>query len=213
MMKEEGDQSMAFCNECGAEIPVNNKFCNECGTPIPNTGADDPAVVVPATQAEAYGNAQPAPVSANASTPPAPSPPTAVKNIQPPPVNAGFAGSKTSPPAAPGPVSAFPQPVNTTQGVISVGGYVGTLILFSIPIVGWIACIIMAIVAKNQNRRNLARAMLIIIIIMIAISVVFYFILGWIWEVILEYAQGYVEGATGGLFSGFGFGSLFDAAD
>ena len=213
---------MAFCTECGTNNPGNNVFCTECGKPLPNTGSGDSAVVIPAAQTEAYGGAPPVPGSANTITPPLPPTPPApapgsantytppppvpfpaVNNIQSPPPNAGFAGSKT------------PQPVNTSvHGVISVGGYVGTLILFSIPIIGWIACIIMAIVAKNPNRRNFARAMLIITIIMIAISVVLYFILGWIWEVILEYAQGYVEDATGGFFSDIGgFGNLFGAAD
>ena len=244
---------MAFCNECGAEIPLNNKFCSECGKPVPELNSPEeqaqpsgppPAVIPPApasavpiaatatTQAINSGQ-QPAPGASDASVfpaiqpelsggaPPAPVPPPVVNNIQPQPANAGFAGS-TSQPSAPRPVNTYPQQVNTypqavntsAQNVISVGGYVGTLILFSIPIIGWIICIIMAIVAKNPNRRNFARAMLILIIIMIVISVIFYFILGWIWEVILEYAQGYVEGVTGGLFSDFGgFGDLFDVAD
>ena len=61
----------------------------------------------------------------------------------------------------------------------------------------------MAFTAKNQNRRNFARAMLIFLIIGLVMSVILYFLLSWISEVIIEY---YINEAGGilGEFSGFG---------
>ena len=253
---------MAFCNDCGAEIPVNNKFCTECGKPIGESVADgavqpdpapgtiypdseQPGAVYPgSTQAVTVQSVQAAenepnleaglpfgPQTANtvpsaprpaiqqpentsvagSMVPPQPQPGNAAQQTQQP-VNTGFAGAGAQASSPARPVNTFPQPVNpvnpATHGVIGVGGYVGLMILFGIPVVGWIICIIMANVSKNLNRRNFARATLILIVIMIALSVVMYFIIGWIWEVFLEYAQGYTGEASGGLFSGFG--NLFD---
>ena len=82
--------------------------------------------------------------------------------------------------------------------MISTAGYIGMMILFSIPIVGWLACVIMAFAAKNLNRRNFARAMIIVVMIMIVISIALYFVIGWVWEVIRESVSGYTTGITGG---------------
>ena len=41
---------------------------------------------------------------------------------------------------------------------ISMGGYLGYQILFSIPVVGFICLIIFAIGAKNVNKKNFARS-------------------------------------------------------
>ena len=260
---------MAFCNECGAEIVLNNKFCNECGKPVVETDAgspvpvsdqaayDQPAYDQPATYDQqaydqpaydqtavydqqaaqqpisgpaAYDQAVQQPVSGPAAYEPA-----SGQAVQPvmgqaassqavtaaQPGNTGFIPppapepgnvSKPSPQPAPRPVNVSPQQANpATQGVISIGGFVGMLILFSIPIIGWIICIIVSIAAKNRNRRNFARAMLIITIIMIVISVILYFVVGWIWEMFLGTIQGYIDDFTGGLFPDFGdFGGLFD---
>ena len=57
--------------------------------------------------------------------------------------------------------------------VISSWGYVGSLILMGLPIVGFIITIVWAAGgASNQNRRNLARAYLLILAITIGIMVV-----------------------------------------
>ena len=50
---------------------------------------------------------------------------------------------------------------NPTEQVVSVWKYFGMTLLYFIPIVGLIACIVMSIVAKNKNVKNHARGMLI----------------------------------------------------
>lgn len=48
---------------------------------------------------------------------------------------------------------------------ISMWGYFGYQILFSIPVIGWIFIIIFAISANNHNLRNFARSQFCILII------------------------------------------------
>ena len=69
---------------------------------------------------------------------------------------------------------------------ISMWGYFGYEILFSIPVVGFILLIVFAITAKNQNVKNFARSyfcFLILAVIIIAILA--------------------ATGAIGALFGGF----------
>jgi amino acid transporter len=152
---------MAFCTECGANVPDGIKFCTECGKPM---SAPIPVMAAPAG---AYA-AQPAqPVQQQ------PQP-------IPPPMYA----------AQQAPVSQ-PMPAAGTDAAVSTWGYIGMLILFSLPLVGWIACIVMAGVAKNKNRRNLAKAMLVLLVIGVILSITCGVLFSWVWEVVLEYAQGY----------------------
>ncbi len=66
-----------------------------------------------------------------------------------------------------------PPPKGSPYAVIGTLGYVGTFLVLSIPIVGLILMIVWATGgAKNQNRRNLARAMLVFLIISLVISII-----------------------------------------
>lgn len=82
---------------------------------------------------------------------------------------------------------------------MGTGAYFGTMLLFCIPVIGWVACIIMAFAGNAQNRKNFARAMLIFIIIGLAFSVALYFVAGWVWEVLAEYAVETARSGLGGL--------------
>ena len=62
----------------------------------------------------------------------------------------------------------------------SLGAFFGLIVLFSIPIIGWIACIILAFAPKNKNIKNYARAKLIWIGIGIAVTVAFCVFLSWL---------------------------------
>ncbi len=48
---------------------------------------------------------------------------------------------------------------------ISMWGYFGYQILFSIPIIGWICIIVFALTASNQNLKNFARSQFCIFIL------------------------------------------------
>lgn len=64
--------------------------------------------------------------------------------------------------------------------------YIGLLILFAIPVIGWISCIIMAFAAGNKNIRNYARAVLILAIIGIVLTLVAYFMFAWVFASIVD---------------------------
>jgi hypothetical protein len=55
-------------------------------------------------------------------------------------------------------------------------------ILFVLPIIGQLACIIMAFAAKNYNRRHYARSVLIMIAIGIVLAAAAFAVLTWIFN-------------------------------
>ena len=81
-------------------------------------------------------------------------------------------------PAPPQPPAYIPladtePPKGSRYAVISTAGYFGTILLFSLPLIGLIFCIVFACGGtKNRNRRNLAKAYLIFMIIALVLSVI-----------------------------------------
>jgi amino acid transporter len=145
------------------------------------------------------GKTEPAPAMA-ATAPQAPPP------VQPP-VQAAVYHATPQPAYADG-----EPPKDSPYAVVGTGGFIGTMLLFCIPVIGWIACIIMAFAAKNRNRRNFARAMPVFLIIGLILSVALYFVFSWIWSAAAEYMQQYINEATGGLgndLGGLGLDGLF----
>ena len=64
-------------------------------------------------------------------------------------------------------------PKGSRYAVISLWGYLGTYLLLSIPVVGLILTLVWAFGgAHNQNRRNLARAMLLAYAIVVVLYLV-----------------------------------------
>ena len=53
---------------------------------------------------------------------------------------------------------------------VSTGIFFGLMFLFSLPILGWLICLIMAFASKNKNIKHFARAMLIWLIIALVIG-------------------------------------------
>jgi hypothetical protein len=182
---------MAFCTECGATIPDNVKFCTECGATVVaavTQPAEVPvAVAIPETSEPVYAPppVQAIPVQQRPIQPP-------VSRPAPPPNYAGY-GSGDAPPA-----------YGSPYAVMGVGAYIGAMILFCIPIIGWLACIVMAFVAKNQNRRNLARATLVFLVIGAIIGAVLYFVFNWLAAAITAYINEYISEVTGSTFGELG---------
>ena len=56
---------------------------------------------------------------------------------------------------------------------ISMWGYFGYHILFSIPLIGWIIVIVFAITAPNQYLKNFARSQFCLLIIALVATVIF----------------------------------------
>ncbi len=157
------------------------RFCTECGKEI----ADGVAFCTECgTKFEAN---EPKLVSA---PPPVTQSPVAQVNTQP----------SYSPPVA-----------DNQNKVISTGLYIGLMILFAVPIIGFIACIIMAFTAKNKNIKNYARATLIWMII----AFVLLAILIAIASILVNTLTDYINQMTDGQFGEFGdfFGQFSEIKD
>lgn len=67
--------------------------------------------------------------------------------------------------------------IDPRLAVLGTGGFIGSFILFSIPLIGWLACLICALGGcKNRNRRNLARSIILLFLIVVVIVVVLSFV-------------------------------------
>ena len=152
-----------FCTECGKEIADGVAFCTECGTKAPA----DPATATTETVTEAKDTKVETPV---VHTPPAQSYP-AQQQIPPQPPQQAYPQ-----PQQVYAQSVYQQPIyaqpaaDPTTKVASTGTYFGLMLLFALPIIGFIACIIMAFAPKNKNIKHFARAMLIWTIIGLVIG-------------------------------------------
>ena len=68
------------------------------------------------------------------------------------------------------------------QKVLSMAAYFWYLILFCIPVLGWVTCLIVAFSVKNKSLRNYSRAVLILILIALVMYVIIYFTACWVIE-------------------------------
>ncbi len=144
---------MAFCTECGANLPDGMKFCTECGSAVKPAAAR-------VTAAAAYA---PAPAYA-----PDPQP-------------------QSTPPPRPARLERYRAPVmDDRYAPVGTGAFLGFTLLFALPLIGLIACIILAVSAKKISLRNYARAMLILSVIGLILSVVLWLVASWAWEAAME---------------------------
>ena len=173
---------MAFCTECGATIPEGAKSCESCGAAAESQSLTQPQQTATAAQ-PAFSQPQAAPQQVF--TPP--------QNNAPGPQN--YANPQTG--------DDTPPPKGSKYAVMSMGAYIGYSLLFAIPLLGWIFCLITAFASKNLNKRNYAKAILIFMLIGLVFSVILYFVLGWVTQTFIEYAAP-TTGASGD------FGELFD---
>lgn len=134
-----------FCPKCGTEVSDDKAFCPECGNPLKS-------------QAQQNSGAQQAVGAQQASE------------------GQQTAGAQNG--ARPHPQVQFQSDTVVLPDEykpISMWGYFGYEILFSIPIVGFIVLIVLSINGKNQNVKNFARSYFcftIIVLILLAILLV-----------------------------------------
>ena len=81
--------------------------------------------------------------------------------------------------------------------VVGTGAYFGLMLLFAIPIIGFIACIIMAFAPKNKNIKHFARAQL----IWMVVAIVLIGILVALLSVLTNTLMDFIKESTGGEFS------------
>lgn len=169
---------MAFCTECGTNVPDDVKFCTACGKPMGAAPQPEPVMVGASAPAAAQSQASSAYVSRPESAP---------AYIQQPGQTPVLAGT----PIAAG--DAAP-PKGSKYEPIGMGGYIGIMLLMCIPIVGQILTIVWAFGGcRKINKRNLARAMLVFLVISIVLGIILSFVGGWV----IDAATSYMNEATG----------------
>lgn len=201
-----------FCTNCGKTIPDGSAFCTECGTPIPSEAparaVEEPAPAAAAVpEAAVPEEAAPEEIIASVQTEEAPTP-------EPKPVSEPIPEPIPEPPVQPQPQPSYqqqqsyrpqPAPVSTEgvkpkggkYGVVGTGAFFGLQLLFALPLIGWIACIIMAFAPKNENIRHYARANLIWFIVGIVLCVLLFVVFWLLSGQMLDY----FNQATGGSFA------------
>ena len=140
-----------FCESCGTKLLEGAKFCGACGATI------DTAQTAKAAPQK--------PVVTNPNPQPPPQPPT----YTPPPVQAPPSYQQGYvPPQPPN------YPVQTNTEPLRVLQYIGMFLLLCIPIVNIILLFVWSFGSSvNRNKKNFARAVLILSVIGIAISIIF----------------------------------------
>lgn len=141
-----------FCPKCGTEVSDDKAFCPECGNPLKsqaqqNSGAQQAAGAQQASKGQQTAGAQQQSWQA-----------TGAQNGARPHPQVQFQSDTVVLPDEYKPISMW--------------GYFGYEILFSIPIVGFIVLIVLSINGKNQNVKNFARSYFCFTIIVLILLVI-----------------------------------------
>ena len=140
-----------FCPKCGTEVSDDKAFCPECGNPLKSqaqqaSGARQTAGAQQASEGQQTAGAQ---QSWQA---------TGAQNGARPHPQVQFQSDTVVLPDEYKPISMW--------------GYFGYEILFSIPIVGFIVLIVLSINGKNQNVKNFARSYFCFTVIVLILLVI-----------------------------------------
>ena len=142
-----------FCTGCGAELMEGKPFCTACGMKVEQpSGAQAPEMKAEAAPV----TPPPAPVTPPA-RPVAPPPPP----VTPPPVAVVPSGTATK---------TAPAKTEPAAATVKTSTYFWLMLLFALPLIGILSCIIAAFAPKNRSIRNFAKAILLWTLIGIIIS-------------------------------------------
>ena len=142
-----------YCTNCGATLEDAAVFCPECGTPFGALAAEEtPAPEIrPELQEDIL------------SEPAGPGPEPEPVRPQPETVRPEQVRQTAPPVPAPVPVPAAEPEKRSKE--ISTAGYFWLMLLFAVPVVGFIAMLVFACAVKNKNLRNFARAHIVWVIV------------------------------------------------
>ena len=136
-----------FCTGCGMELTDGLMFCTGCGTKVPEDAPVEAPVVKEEIPAEEKVVKEPVTVQAQP------------EQQQPPPQQTAYIP----------PMQALQQAENHSA---STAHFFWMMLVYALPLIGWIICIIMAFAPKNESKKHFARAILIWGIVGIVISII-----------------------------------------
>ena len=140
-----------FCPKCGTEVSDDKAFCPECGNPLKSQAQQASGARQTAGAQQASEGQQTAGAQQSWQT-------TGAQNGARPHPQVQFQSDTVVLPDEYKPISMW--------------GYFGYEILFSIPIVGFIVLIVLSINGKNQNVKNFARSYFCFTIIVLILLVI-----------------------------------------
>lgn len=138
-----------FCTGCGMELTDGLMFCTGCGTKVPEGAPAEAPAVKEEIPAEEKVVKEPVTVQAQ---------PEQQQQYIPPQQTAYTP-----------PMQALQQAENHSA---STAHYFWMMLVYALPLIGWIICIVMAFVPKNESKKHFARAILIWGIVGIVISII-----------------------------------------
>ncbi len=144
-----------FCTGCGKELADGLMFCTECGTKVSESAP-----------------AEAAPVQAESSAQEIKQEPVIVQEqpVQQPPKQYIPPQQAQSQQNTQQPSQQAAQP--TEKHSASTAHFFWMMLVYSLPLIGWLICIIMAFAPKNESKKHFARAILIWGIVGIVISII-----------------------------------------
>lgn len=147
-----------FCTNCGAPLEENNKFCPDCGAKV--TPAEATSEQQSGSQsAQSTQNTQNNQFTQNTqNTQSTGTQSTQYVNTVPQQSTTGYSAPYTGTYTQPQYNNYSAAPATNTAPVMSIGSYILTFFLLSIPIVGLIMFFVYAFDTTNLNRRNLVIA-------------------------------------------------------
>ena len=136
-----------FCTGCGMELTDGLMFCTGCGTKVPEDAPAEAPAVKEEIPAEEKVVKEPVTVQAQP------------EQQQPPPQQTAYTP----------PMQALQQAGNHSA---STAHFFWMMLVYALPLIGWIICIVMAFAPKNESKKHFARAILIWGIVGIVISII-----------------------------------------
>ncbi len=158
-----------FCTGCGKELQDGLMFCTDCGTKVPeNIPAQTDAVKEEIPVAPEVKQEPVAQVAVESPPPPPPTPPT------PPPQQAQqqYIPSQQAQPQQNPQQPPMQVAQSTENHSASTAHFFWMMLVYALPLIGWLICIIMAFAPKNESKKHFARAILIWSLIGIIISII-----------------------------------------
>ena len=168
-----------FCTNCGNPLEEGTLFCPECGQKVEQPAAPEMNFVAAAAaeNAPAPAPAQPqaAPASDYSFGKPQQQPKAAPVYDYAAPAPEPAPAPQPAP--APAPVQPEPaaEPVRSDGGksqIVSTGTYFWLMLVFAIPVIGFIIAVILAFAARKKSLKNWVRASLLWVIIGLICTVV-----------------------------------------